>query len=68
LALIVTPVFYVLLDSLGNFMYRIGIRFSVEQTPMPGATAHDAATVIPPPTSKVKTDRDADRLEEESVV
>ena len=37
LALIVTPVFYVLLDSFGNFMHRIGIRFSVEQSP--GAAA-----------------------------
>jgi len=33
LALIVTPVFYVLLDSFGSFLHRIGVRFSVEQEP-----------------------------------
>src|SRR5262249_4617031 len=33
LALVVTPVFYSLLDSLVQFTRRIGIRFSVERTP-----------------------------------
>jgi HAE1 family hydrophobic/amphiphilic exporter-1 len=33
LALLVTPVFYVLLDMWGNFTRRIGIRFSVEPAP-----------------------------------
>ena len=43
LALLVTPVFYVLLDSFGSFLHRIGIRFSVEQTSKPKpASAHAA--------------------------
>jgi len=68
LALIVTPVFYVMLDSLGNFMYRIGIRFAVEQTPMPNSHAAGTTTVVPPPTGKATSDHRTDRLEEESVV
>jgi HAE1 family hydrophobic/amphiphilic exporter-1 len=44
LALIVTPVFYALLDMLKNFSRRIGIRFSVEpkaapKTPAPAPIA-----------------------------
>jgi HAE1 family hydrophobic/amphiphilic exporter-1 len=35
LALLVTPVFYVLLDQLTNLTRRMGIRFSVEQPPAP---------------------------------
>jgi len=35
LALIVTPVFYSLLDMMVNFSHRIGIRFSVERTLRP---------------------------------
>ncbi|HEY2839504.1 MAG TPA: efflux RND transporter permease subunit [Pirellulales bacterium] len=69
LALIVTPVFYVLLDSLGNFMHRIGIRFAVEQTPSPAEQPHENPTVVPAPTtSKSKSDRRIDRREEESIV
>ena len=68
LALIVTPVFYVLLDSFGSFLHRIGIRFSVEQTPTP-ATVPPAAvgatgTAVPPPKKKTAHDK----LEEESLV
>ncbi len=60
LALIVTPVFYVLLDSFGNFMHRIGIRFSVEQSPSA------AAKSAPPPS--VEPARAHDELAEESLV
>ena len=35
LALLVTPVFYSLLDSWVNFTRRLGIRFSVTPTPRP---------------------------------
>ena len=40
LALLVTPVFYALLDMFVNFTRRLGIRFSVEQTPHPAASPH----------------------------
>jgi HAE1 family hydrophobic/amphiphilic exporter-1 len=39
LALVVTPVFYALLDGLVQFSQRIGIRFSVEPTPRPASVA-----------------------------
>jgi HAE1 family hydrophobic/amphiphilic exporter-1 len=70
LALIVTPVFYVILDSIGSFLYRIGIRFSVEQTPKRAVPAQAsptpaaAASPVPPPKSKTAFDE----LEEESLV
>jgi HAE1 family hydrophobic/amphiphilic exporter-1 len=35
LALLVTPVFYTLLDQMANLARRMGIRFSVEQSPAP---------------------------------
>ena len=35
LALLVTPIFYALLDMVANFSRRIGIRFAVETTPAP---------------------------------
>ncbi|WP_337177595.1 efflux RND transporter permease subunit [Paludisphaera sp.] len=38
LALLVTPVFYVLLDQMANLARRMGIRFSVEQPPAPEPT------------------------------
>jgi HAE1 family hydrophobic/amphiphilic exporter-1 len=40
LALVVTPVFYSLLDSWVNFTRRIGIRFSVQPAPEPRHTPH----------------------------
>ena len=49
LALLVTPVFYVLFDSFGSFLHRIGIRFSVEQTPKPklaSAACHAGAAPV----------------------
>jgi HAE1 family hydrophobic/amphiphilic exporter-1 len=61
LALIVTPVFYVLLDSFGSFLHRIGVRFAVEQTP----SAPQKAT-IPPPNVNPAVERD--ELAEESLV
>lgn len=61
LALIVTPVFYVLLDSFGNFLHRIGIRFSVEQTPSK-SPAHDAPPSLAKPTPA------HDEMAEESLV
>jgi len=44
LALLVTPVFYALLDMWVNFTRRIGIRFSVEPRPAPAAEEDDVAT------------------------
>jgi HAE1 family hydrophobic/amphiphilic exporter-1 len=35
LALVVTPVFYALLDMLVNLAHRLGIRFTVERKPRP---------------------------------
>ncbi len=35
-----TPVFYALLDMFVNFTSRLGIRFSVEQTPHVAAEPH----------------------------
>ena len=35
LALLVTPVFYALLDMVVNLAHRLGIRFTVEPTPRP---------------------------------
>jgi hydrophobic/amphiphilic exporter-1 (mainly G- bacteria), HAE1 family len=40
LALLVTPVFYALLDMFVNFARRLGIRFSVETPPRPGHEPH----------------------------
>jgi hydrophobic/amphiphilic exporter-1 (mainly G- bacteria), HAE1 family len=40
LALLVTPVFYALLDMFVNFTRRMGLRFSVEQTPRPATPPH----------------------------
>ncbi len=40
LALLVTPVFYALLDMFVNFTRRMGIRFSVEPTPRPAHEPH----------------------------
>jgi hydrophobic/amphiphilic exporter-1 (mainly G- bacteria), HAE1 family len=44
LALLVTPIFYALLDQWVNFTRRIGIRFSVQRRPHPvggnGVTPH----------------------------
>ncbi|HEX3450689.1 MAG TPA: efflux RND transporter permease subunit, partial [Isosphaeraceae bacterium] len=40
LALLVTPVFYALLDMFVNFTRRLGIRFSVETPPRPGHEPH----------------------------
>jgi HAE1 family hydrophobic/amphiphilic exporter-1 len=40
LALLVTPVFYELLDMFVNFTRRLGIRFTVEPTPRPGNQPH----------------------------
>ncbi len=60
LALIVTPVFYVLLDSFGNFLHRIGVRFSVDQTP------HKPAAAAAPPSPKHQ--RAHDELAAESLV
>ncbi len=40
LALLVTPVFYALLDMFVNFTRRLGIRFSVEQTPRFATSPH----------------------------
>src|SRR5262249_40068651 len=49
LALLVTPVFYALLDMWVNFMRRIGLRFSVEPAraiePAHAGAPHDAARV-----------------------
>ncbi|MBI2823575.1 MAG: efflux RND transporter permease subunit [Planctomycetia bacterium] len=59
LALLVTPVFYVLLDSFSNFLHRIGVRFAVEQPAAPGAVA---------PAQSSKKPRRRDELEEESLV
>jgi HAE1 family hydrophobic/amphiphilic exporter-1 len=48
LALVVTPVFYVLLDKLTNLSRRIGIRFSVEPSPRstPTAAVSPAQTLV----------------------
>ncbi len=46
LALVVTPVFYDLLDKLKNFSRRIGIRFSVE-TPAPAVPPQAPSIVAP---------------------
>ena len=40
LALVVTPVFYVLLDMFVNLTRRLGIRFTVEPSPRPAAHSH----------------------------
>jgi hydrophobic/amphiphilic exporter-1 (mainly G- bacteria), HAE1 family len=40
LALLVTPVFYAMLDMFVNFTRRLGIRFSVEQTPRRTTSPH----------------------------
>ena len=40
LALLVTPVFYALLDMFVNFTRRLGVRFSVEQTPHLASPPH----------------------------
>jgi HAE1 family hydrophobic/amphiphilic exporter-1 len=40
LALLVTPVFYALLDMMKNLGRRLGIRFSVETHPMPAHAPH----------------------------
>jgi hydrophobic/amphiphilic exporter-1 (mainly G- bacteria), HAE1 family len=40
LALLVTPVFYAMLDMFVNFTRRLGIRFSVEQTPRRATSPH----------------------------
>ena len=61
LALIVTPVFYVLLDSFGSFLHRIGVRFAVEQTPSK-PPVHDA------PPSLAKPTHEHDEMTEESLV
>jgi HAE1 family hydrophobic/amphiphilic exporter-1 len=45
LALIVTPVFYALLDMTANFSRRIGIRFSVEPRRRPHPAPEDRETV-----------------------
>jgi HAE1 family hydrophobic/amphiphilic exporter-1 len=42
LALLVTPVFYALLDSMVNFSRRLGIRFSVEPAAAPPTTVKPA--------------------------
>jgi len=42
LALLVTPVFYALLDMWGNFTYRIGFRFAVTPTPRPAHAGAEA--------------------------
>ncbi len=55
LALIVTPVFYVILDAFTSFLHRIGIRFSVDQTP----TAKPVARKEPP------TPHDGEREDDE---
>jgi len=47
LALLVTPVFYALLDMWVNFTRRIGIRFSVQ----PRAPRVPAPASLPEPTS-----------------
>jgi HAE1 family hydrophobic/amphiphilic exporter-1 len=44
LALLVTPVFYSLLDMMTNLARRLGIRFSVEPTPRPSTHPHITAT------------------------
>ena len=43
LALIVTPVFYEMLDSWNAFLRRIGVRFSVEHQPEPSPPTNTAA-------------------------
>jgi HAE1 family hydrophobic/amphiphilic exporter-1 len=40
LALLVTPVFYVLLDQVVNLSRRMGLRFSVEPSPRATAGPH----------------------------
>ena len=40
LALLVTPVFYALLDMFVNLTRRLGIRFSVEQAPRLAGAPH----------------------------
>ena len=49
LALIVTPVFYVLLDQWVNLVHRVGIRFAVQPRPAPSETvpAHHKPPVEP---------------------
>jgi HAE1 family hydrophobic/amphiphilic exporter-1 len=48
LALIVTPVFYVLLDQWVNFIRRIGIRFAVQPRDQVGKPPHDMPGVRHP--------------------
>ncbi len=51
LALLVTPVFYALLDAWVNFTRRIGIRFSVAPTPPRGP--HGAGLGVAKPVEPV---------------
>ena len=48
LALLVTPVFYSLFDSLSNLASRLGIRFSVQQ-----GQGHGPEAIPPPAGSRV---------------
>ena len=48
LALIVTPVFYVLLDQWTSWLRRIGVRFAVEHRPRPEALAAPKAPALEP--------------------
>jgi HAE1 family hydrophobic/amphiphilic exporter-1 len=49
LALVVTPVFYILLDMWTNLTRRLGIRFSVhDDTPAPGPDGAGAARIPAP--------------------
>ena len=48
LALIVTPVFYVLLDQWTNWLKRRGVRFSVQHTPRPVALPAPQKPVLEP--------------------
>jgi HAE1 family hydrophobic/amphiphilic exporter-1 len=47
LALVVTPVFYALLDMWGNFLRRLGVRFSVEPPRPSHAPSKAAAHPLP---------------------
>ena len=44
LALLVTPVFYALLDMVVNLARRLGIRFAVEPRPRPSPQARELET------------------------
>ena len=50
LALLVTPVFYSLFDSLSNLASRLGIRFSVQQ-----GRGHGAETVQAPAGGRIES-------------